>query len=194
MDCSLLGSSVHGILQAGILEWIAISYSRGIFLSQGLNLRLLHWQADSLPLSHPGSGGWTLWVSFPICRVVLGGTVAIAFSMGYPSADCPLYGQDCLLECSVALGAVMWSVASLNIPIASLPGPYLVQLLNLPNPGWNTTCKGWKIKEARSFSFQDKLYVLLRTSGVAFSCCPVTDQLWNKSWEKGAPSASLKSF
>ena len=29
MDCSLLGSSVHGILQARILEWVAISYSRG---------------------------------------------------------------------------------------------------------------------------------------------------------------------
>ena len=28
-DCSLLGSSVHGILQARILEWIAISSSRG---------------------------------------------------------------------------------------------------------------------------------------------------------------------
>ena len=28
MDCSLLGSSVHGILQA-ILEWVAISSSRG---------------------------------------------------------------------------------------------------------------------------------------------------------------------
>ena len=29
MDCSLLGSSAHGILQARILEWVAISYSRG---------------------------------------------------------------------------------------------------------------------------------------------------------------------
>ena len=28
MDCSLLGSSVHGILQARILEWIAITFSR----------------------------------------------------------------------------------------------------------------------------------------------------------------------
>ena len=27
--CSLPGSSVHGILQAGILEWVAISFSRG---------------------------------------------------------------------------------------------------------------------------------------------------------------------
>ena len=28
-DCSLPGSSVHGILQARILEWAAISFSRG---------------------------------------------------------------------------------------------------------------------------------------------------------------------
>ena len=29
MDCSPVGSSVHGILQARILEWVAISFSRG---------------------------------------------------------------------------------------------------------------------------------------------------------------------
>ena len=29
MDCSLQGSSVHGILQARVLEWVAISFSRG---------------------------------------------------------------------------------------------------------------------------------------------------------------------
>ena len=29
MDCSLPGSSVHGILQARILEWAAISFSKG---------------------------------------------------------------------------------------------------------------------------------------------------------------------
>ena len=28
MDCSLPSSSVHGILQARILEWVAISFSR----------------------------------------------------------------------------------------------------------------------------------------------------------------------
>ena len=28
MDCSLLGSSVHGIFQARVLEWIAISFSK----------------------------------------------------------------------------------------------------------------------------------------------------------------------
>ena len=29
MDCSLSGFSVHGIFQARVLEWIAISFSRG---------------------------------------------------------------------------------------------------------------------------------------------------------------------
>ena len=29
MDCNLPGSSVHGILHSGILEWVAISFSRG---------------------------------------------------------------------------------------------------------------------------------------------------------------------
>ena len=29
MDCSLPGSSIQGILQARILEWVAISFSRG---------------------------------------------------------------------------------------------------------------------------------------------------------------------
>ena len=28
MDCSLPGSSVHGIFQARVLEWVAISFSR----------------------------------------------------------------------------------------------------------------------------------------------------------------------
>ena len=31
MDCSPPGSSVHGILQARILEWVTISFSRGSF-------------------------------------------------------------------------------------------------------------------------------------------------------------------
>ena len=29
MDCSLLGSSLHGILQTRILEWVAVSFFRG---------------------------------------------------------------------------------------------------------------------------------------------------------------------
>ena len=36
VDCRLLGSSVHGILQARILEWVAISLLQGIFPPQGI--------------------------------------------------------------------------------------------------------------------------------------------------------------
>ena len=57
VDQSPPGSSVHGILQARTLEWVAIPSSRGIFPTQGLNLhllRLLHWQAGYLPLAPPG--------------------------------------------------------------------------------------------------------------------------------------------
>ena len=35
MDCSPAGSSVHGILQARTLEWVAIPFSRGSPLPRG---------------------------------------------------------------------------------------------------------------------------------------------------------------
>ena len=37
MDCSLPGSSVHGILQVRILEWVTMPSSRGISPNQGSN-------------------------------------------------------------------------------------------------------------------------------------------------------------
>ena len=37
VDCSPPGFSVHGILQARILEWVAMPFSRGIFPTQILN-------------------------------------------------------------------------------------------------------------------------------------------------------------
>ena len=54
VDCSPPDSSVHGILQARILEWVAISFSRDLS-NPGIEPYLLHWQADSLPLKHLGS-------------------------------------------------------------------------------------------------------------------------------------------
>ena len=57
MDCNPPGSSVHGILQARILEWVAMPSSGGVFPTQGSNpclLHPLHWRAGSLPLVPPG--------------------------------------------------------------------------------------------------------------------------------------------
>ena len=54
VDYSLPGSSVHGISQAKTLEWVCRSLFQRIYLTQGLNPPLLHWQVDSVSLSHFG--------------------------------------------------------------------------------------------------------------------------------------------
>jgi len=53
MDCSSPGSSVHGILQARILEWIAMPSSRAL-PNLGIKPRSLALQADFLPSEPPG--------------------------------------------------------------------------------------------------------------------------------------------
>ena len=54
MDCSPSGSSVHGIPQARILEWVAMPLLQGIFPTQGLNMYLLHCRQILYRLSHQG--------------------------------------------------------------------------------------------------------------------------------------------
>ena len=51
MDRSLPGSSVHGIFQARILEWVAISFSKGSSWPEPKSPSL--W-ADALPSESPG--------------------------------------------------------------------------------------------------------------------------------------------
>ena len=53
MDCSPLGSSVHGILQAGILEWVA-SPAPGDLLDPGIEPGSPALKEDSLPSEPPG--------------------------------------------------------------------------------------------------------------------------------------------
>ena len=50
MDCSLSDPSVHGILQARILEWFALSFSRHSKSNTGINLFKSH--------NKGGGGGW----------------------------------------------------------------------------------------------------------------------------------------
>ena len=55
MDCSPPGSSVHGILQTRILEWVAMHSSRGSYWPRNrthISCKSPALQADSLPLHH----------------------------------------------------------------------------------------------------------------------------------------------
>ena len=54
MDCSPPDSSVHGILQARKLDWVAMPSSRGIFPTQGSNPGLPHCRQIIYCLSHGG--------------------------------------------------------------------------------------------------------------------------------------------
>ena len=84
MDCSLPGSSVHRILQAWILEWVAISFSRGS-----------SWPRDQTQVSCIAGGFFTtgevmlaliqhssvetgaLWLGFPRAKI----NISSAFSL-----------------------------------------------------------------------------------------------------------------
>ena len=56
MDCSLPGSSVPGILQAGILEWVAISFSRRSSQPR-----------DRTWVSHIAGRRFTIWATREVC-------------------------------------------------------------------------------------------------------------------------------
>ena len=71
MDCSLLGSSVHGILQARILERVTIPFSRGsslprdwscVFCIVGSFLTI--WASREAPGQHSDALTWLNW---PVC-------------------------------------------------------------------------------------------------------------------------------
>ena len=90
MDCSLPGSSVHGIFQARVLEWGAIAFSKiGIITRSWGSKRLGNWPtATKLPSGR--SGIWT-WVSL-IFRVgplrVMNKHVVIIFSTSLSDSPC----------------------------------------------------------------------------------------------------------
>ena len=120
MDCSPSGSYVHGVLQARILEWVVISFSRGIFLTRGWHLGLLNcrqilhlratWEAPveriellcltAYPSIHPSTASWfvsafyLLWI---LMRCMLLCKFYSAFLLGTHQ------GLNCWLTCNCVL-------------------------------------------------------------------------------------------
>ena len=64
MDCSLPSSSVHGILQARILEWVAGPFS-GDLRNPGIQYGSFALQADSLPFEPPRKPNHTVYPFIP---------------------------------------------------------------------------------------------------------------------------------
>ena len=65
IPCSLPGHSIHGILQARILEWVACSFLHGIFPTQGSNPDLPNCKQILYCLSYQGGPKILEWVTYP---------------------------------------------------------------------------------------------------------------------------------
>ena len=101
MDHCLPGSSVHGILQARILEWVAVSYSKGSSQPRDrtrTSYVYQHWQVGSLPL--PGKPtslktvlSWNSSVILPACiTCFLPGALLIA--VGFHDSILPWFSLN----------------------------------------------------------------------------------------------------
>ena len=141
MDCNLPGFSAHGILQARILEWVAISSSMGSSRPRDqTHASCINRQTDCLPLSHRRSTGEGLlsdavasYCPRPTCCTLrrpqaksaerLGRTSQVLSQPAHgppgPSLEVNQYLISCLSSCC-------WGDASLPTPL-SLSRDDLVQ-------------------------------------------------------------------
>ena len=92
MDCSPQGFSIHGLLQARTLEWVAISSSRGSPQPRYHTHGLLPWPAVSLSLVPPGNFPF-LWrifwwfFAFPFNILNISPHFLFAFIVSYQESD-----------------------------------------------------------------------------------------------------------
>ena len=110
MDHSLPGSSVHGILQARILEWVVISFSRGS--SQPKDWThvscLLHCQGGSLPPVSPGEPWWTpIHTSKPTPNIQEGFPSPQAFPSFLSRLQSPSSGSVLTLEAESVSSSIL---------------------------------------------------------------------------------------
>ena len=133
MDCSPSGFSVHGILQARILEWVAISFSRGIFPTHGSNPHLLHCRQILYQLSPQGSP-----ICLPLSKLVFSFFNSIFplywFSSVQSLSHVRLFATPWTAACRASL-SITNSRSSLKLTsIESVMSSSHLKLLSSPSP------------------------------------------------------------
>jgi len=132
MDCSLLGSSIHGILWARILEWVAFP-SPGDLPEPRLKPRSPALQADSLPSEPPGI---FKYVHLSMCNLKKHVRSKVKVGKKIHSAttnQCPC----CPLLKIQKIGMALPPPLSLLLPFLNHPvfRPQVVQCKAAPTPG-----------------------------------------------------------
>ena len=126
------GSSVHGILQARILEWAAVPFSRGSSQARGCT-QVSHTAADSLPSEPPGK---------PSEKLKLAHTEKNPHRASRTNEREIRLVLKCssfwllLLQPSLVYSHIYVTIWDIPLPSPELPGPPLTEFLTL---------KGWQI-------------------------------------------------
>ena len=110
MDCSPPGSSVHGILQARILEWVAISFSRGSSQPR-----------DRTQVSCIAGRFFTIWATREAERGPLSSSL---FHLLAPPCTCPGFSLGSALPLSVPQEADLCSLHHLGSVAGWLPAGF----------------------------------------------------------------------
>ena len=114
MDCSRPGSSVHGILQARILEWVTIPFSRG---SSG--------PSDQTLVSGIAGGFFTIWAT----------REAHGYSVGSIPLEKPESYEQFIIEVNTQSRFSVSELDDIAVNIRKLPNLFLYQLLHLYSGG-----------------------------------------------------------
>ena len=153
VDCSLPGFSVHGILQARILEWVTISFSRGSSRPRD-RTRSLALEADTLTSEPPGK---------PLCFEDTGKDpvlVCLPDIKGFPgSSD----GKESAYNAG-DLGSIPESGRS---PGEGNGNPLQYSCLENPRNGgaWGATVHGVTKSRTRLNDYHIKMWLILRLWG-----------------------------
>ena len=129
MDCSLPGASVHGIFQVRILEWVAISFSRGSSWS-GIEPMSSALQACSLLLGHRGSPYSPPYFPAIVCNSSSPTLSALLYSL-LSSHTGPLATSQRLSGCLPFKALVFAPPSAWKDPLASLTVHPLVPFRSL---------------------------------------------------------------
>ena len=162
MDSSQPTSSVHGILQARILEWVAVPTSRGSSQPRHRHLLIfLHWRPGSLPLMLSKSDPWSPWKTADTSNSPCQKTQVGRWMFHFPTISQPrdwgrqpnysqyMSEETCLPACvlsHVRLFVTPWTLAhQAPLSMEFSRQEYWSGLLNpppgdLPGPGIKATC------------------------------------------------------
>ena len=144
MDCSPPGSSVHGVLQARILQWVAMPSSQGSSQPRD-QTQSPTLQADSLPSEPPGKA----WQYCPSLNVPLWGDGHIPSFKPAPCSGCPQKSFP-IMEFLYSSFFYFFYLLSLNLStrshLSKFPKPWSVFYLTLRAQGhFVAGCRQWTL-------------------------------------------------